>query len=57
MPWFPRASGQDEPLKTVHGKMATCLLGVHYYMWLDSEAQRRKVIDGAIKVAAYLYKN
>jgi len=26
-------------------------------MWLDSSAQRRKVIDGAIKVASFLRKN
>ena len=41
----------------MHGKTATRLLGVHYNMWLDSEAQRRKVRDGAIEVAAYLHKN
>ena len=26
-------------------------------MWLDSKSQRRKVIDAAIEVSAYLYKN
>ena len=26
-------------------------------MWLDAKSQRRKVIDAAIEVAAYLYKN
>jgi len=26
-------------------------------MWLDAKSQRRKVIDSAIEVAAYLYKN
>lgn len=52
---------QNEPLKFVLGKSATRLLGVHYNMWSDAEAQlshqRTKVIDGAIEVAAYLYKN
>jgi len=33
------------------------LLGIHHNMWLDTKSQRRKVIDAAIKVAAYLYKN
>ena len=26
-------------------------------MWLDTESQRKKFIDGAIEVAAYLHKN
>ena len=32
-------------------------LGIHHNMWLDAKSQRRKVIDSAIQVAAYLYKN
>jgi len=56
--WVPKGIHyQGELLKTVHGKQATRLLGVHYNMWLDSDAQRRRVIDGAIEVAAYLHKN
>jgi len=44
-------------LKSVPGQSITRLLGIHQNMWLDSSAQRRKVIDGAIEVAAYLHKN
>ena len=44
--WVPQGIlYQDELLKTVHGKTATRLLGVHYNMWLDSDSQRRKAID------------
>jgi len=54
--WVPKGIRyQNELLKTVHGKTATRLLGVHYNMWLDTDLQRRKVIDGSIEVAAYLY--
>ena len=56
--WVPQVIRyQNEPIKTVHGKTATRLLGVHYNMWLDLESQQRKVIDRAIEVAAYLHKN
>jgi len=48
---------QGETLKTVHGKTPIRLLGIHHNMWLDAKTQRRKVIDAAIEVAAYLYKN
>jgi len=44
-------------LKTVHGKTPIRLLGIHHNMWLDAKSQRRKVIDAAIEVAAYLYMN
>ena len=33
------------------------LFGIHHNMWLDAKSQRHKVIDAAIEVAAYLYKN
>jgi len=37
--WVPKGIRyQEELLKTVHGKQATQLLGVHYNMWLDSDA-------------------
>jgi len=56
--WFPKNSRYEEiQLQTVLGKSTTRLLGIHQNMWLDSSAQRRKVIDGAIEVAAYLHKN
>ena len=48
---------QGEELKTVYGKTPIQLLGIHHNMWLDAKTQRRKVIDAAIAVAAYLYKN
>ena len=61
MPGFPRVPQgiryQNELLKTVQGKMTTRLLVVNYNMWLHSESQQRKVINGAIEVAAYLHKN
>jgi len=44
-------------LKTVPERSTTRLLGIHQNMWVDSTVQRRKVIDGAIEVAAYLRKN
>jgi len=56
--WTPRGIAyQDENLKVVHGRTPTRLLGIHHNMWLDTKAQRRKVIDAAIEVAAYPYKN
>jgi len=56
--WVPQGIRyQNELLKTVHGKTATCPMGVHYNMWLDSDSQRTKAIDGAIEVVAYLHKN
>ena len=48
---------QEEELKTVHGKNPGRLLGIHYNMQLDAKTQQRKVIDAAMEVAAYLYKN
>ena len=48
---------QGDELKTVHGKTPIRLLGIHHNMWLDAKSQRRKVIDAAIEVAAYLYRN
>ena len=48
---------QNKLLKTIHGKTSTRLPGVRYNMWLDSESQWRKVIDGAIEVVAYLHKD
>jgi len=41
----------------VHSKTLIWLLGIHHNMGLDAKSQRRKVIDAAIEVAAYLYKN
>ena len=56
--WIPSGiSYQGEDLKTVHGHAPVRLLGIHHNMWLDAKSQRRKVIDGTIEVAAYLYKN
>jgi len=42
--------------------LASCIVRVNpppqvIVMWLDSSVQRRKVIDGAIEVAAYIHKN
>jgi len=48
---------QEEELKTVHGKTPSRLLGIHYNIQLDAKTQRRKVMDAAMEVAAYLYKN
>ena len=36
---------------------ATRLLGIYQSMWLDSSAQWRKVINGAIEVSSYLRNN
>jgi len=56
--WIPQGIRyQDDKLKTVHGKTPIRLLGIHHKMWLDAKSQRRKVIDSAIEVAAYLYKS
>jgi len=56
--WIPSGiQYQGEELKTVHGKTPIRLLGIHDNMWLDAKTERRKVIDAAIEVAAYLYKN
>jgi len=56
--WIPQGIRcQSDELKTVHGKIPIWLLGIHHNMCLDAKSQRRKVIDSAIKVAAYLYKN
>jgi len=46
--WTPTGiTSQGEKLKVVHGRN----------MWLDAKAQRRKTIDLAIELGAYLYKN
>ena len=56
--WIPEnIKYEGIELKAVPGKSTTRLLGIHQNMWLDSSAHRRKVIDGAIKVADYLHKN
>ena len=56
--WIPQGiRNQGHKLKTVRGKTPIQLLGIHHNMWLDANFQRRKVIDAAIEVAAYLYKN
>jgi len=56
--WTPRGIAyQGETLKVIRGRTPTRLLGTHHNMWLDTKSQRRKVIDAAIEVAAYLYKN
>jgi len=56
--WIPHCIWyQGEVLKTVHGKTPIRLLGIHHNMWLDAKSQRRKAIDAAIEVAAYLYKD
>jgi len=56
--WSPKdIEYEGVRLKTTPGSSTTRLLGIHQSMWLDSSAQRRKVIDGAIEVASYLRKN
>jgi len=56
--WIPQGIRyQGDKLKMVHGKTPIRLLGIHHDMWLVAKSQRRKVIDAAIEVAAYLYKN
>jgi len=56
--WSPKdIEYEGVRLKTTPGRCTTRLLGIHQSMWLDSSAQRRKVIDGAIEVASYLRKN
>jgi len=56
--WIPNDIWyQGEELKTVHGKTPIWLLGMHHNIWLDAMTQRPKVIDAAIEVVAYLYKN
>jgi len=56
--WIPNGIWyQGEELKTVQGKTPVRLPGINHNMWLDAKMQRRKVIDAAIEVAAYLYKN
>jgi len=47
-----RRRSQDGPQET-----PIRLLGIQHNMWLDAKSQRRKVIDAAIEVAEYLYKN
>ena len=48
---------QRENLKVVHGKTAVRLLGIRYNMWSEAEVQRRKVINDAIELTSYLYRN
>jgi len=56
--WTPQGIQiQGDELKTVHGKTPIRLLGIPHNMWFHAKSQRRKVIDTAIEVAAYLYKN
>ena len=56
--WIPQGiQYQGDELKAVHGKTPIRLLGIHHNMWLDAKSKRRKVIDSAIEVVAYLYKN
>jgi len=56
--WIPQSIRyQGDESKTVYGKTPIRPLGIHHKMWLDAKSQRRKVIDSAIEVATYLYKN
>jgi len=56
--WSPKdIEYEGVRFKTTPARSTTRLLGIHQSMWLDSSAQRRKVIDGAIEVASYLRKN
>jgi len=47
-----RRRTQDDPQET-----PIRLLGIQHNMWLDAKSQRRKVINAAIEVAAFLYMN
>ena len=56
--WSPRdIEYEGVRLKTTPGRSTTRLLGIHQSMWLDSSAQWRKVINGAIEVSSYLRNN
>jgi len=56
--WSPKdIEYEGVRLKTTPSRSTTRLLGIYQNMWLDSSAQRRKVINGAIEVVSYLRKN
>ena len=56
--WSPKdIEYEGVRLKTTLRRSTTRIFGIQQSMWLDSSAQRRKVIDGVIEVASYLRKN
>jgi len=56
--WSPKETEYEGVrLKTTLRRSTTRIFGIHQSMWLDSSAQRKKLIDGVIEVASYLRKN
>jgi len=56
--WSPKdIEYEGVRLKTTLRRSTTRIFGIHQSMWLDSSAQRKKLIHGVIEVASYLRKN